>query len=42
MISGIDPGARWLLTLLGLGAAGYLWLFITDRQFTRKYGPDPK
>ena len=42
MLSEIDPGLRALIICSGLGGAAYLWAFITDRQFTRKCGPDPK
>ncbi len=37
-----DPS--WGVPLIGLAiaAAGCIWAYLSDRAFTRKYGPDPR
>ena len=42
MSAGFDPG--WGVPILGLVIAvvGGVWVYLSDRAFTRKWGPDPK
>jgi hypothetical protein len=42
MLAGID--ASWSVPLVALAIAGVagVWVYLSDRAFTRKYGPDPK
>ena len=41
MTNGFDPWNSGAIVALLIGGAAVVWGYLSDRAFTRKYGPDP-
>jgi hypothetical protein len=42
MPTNIDPWISGAVIALFIGGAGTLWIYLSNRAFIRKYGPDPR